>query len=104
MRLKVLGVLNTPMFPILYKPFNEHRCTLIEPFRRTLFQGERITIRMHIPDAISVSVHNGQQTLSTYGYENGMLTKELTVEGDVTVYGIFDRTEKLQGICKFNMA
>jgi hypothetical protein len=42
--------------------------------------------------------------MSTYGYENEMLTKEVVVEGDVTVYAIFDRTERLQGICKFNMA
>ncbi len=104
MRLKVVELLKAPMFPILYRPFNEHQCTLIEPFRRILYSGERVMIRMRIPGATTVSVHNGNQTMSTYGYENQMLTKEVVVEGDVTVYAFFDRTERLQSICKFNMA
>ena len=91
------------MLPTLYRPFHEHRRTLIEPSRRTLREGEHVTIKMLIPDATSVRVHNGQRVLLTYGYENQMLTKELVVESDVTVYAIFDQTETLQGICKFNM-
>jgi hypothetical protein len=104
MRLKVHGLLKAPVFPTLYRPFNEHRCTLIEPFRRILYQGERLTIRMRIPDAITVNVHNGNQKMSNYGFENEILNKEVVVEGDVTIYAIFDRTEILQAICKFNMA
>ncbi|UJR20095.1 hypothetical protein I4U23_023229 [Adineta vaga] len=104
MRLKVHGLHKAPLFPTLYRPFNEHRCTLIEPFRRILYHGERVTIRMHIPDAITVNIHNGTQNMSTYGFENQILNKEVVVEGDVTVYAIFDRTEKLQAVCKFDMA
>lgn len=104
MRLKVHGLLNAPLFPTLYRPFNEHRCTLIQPFRRVVHPGERITIRMYIPDAITVKVQNGSQKMSSYGFENQILTKEVVVEGDVTIYAIFDRTETLQAICKFDMA
>ncbi|CAF1370502.1 unnamed protein product [Adineta steineri] len=104
MRLKVHGLLTAPLFPTLYGPFKEHQCTLIEPFRRVLYKDERITIRIRIPDAITVSVKNGTHNMSTHGFENQILTKEVVVEGDVIVYAIFDRTETLQGVCKFDMA
>ncbi|CAF1480350.1 unnamed protein product [Adineta ricciae] len=104
MRLKVHDLLQTPLFPTFYRPFNEHHCTLIEPFRRVVHLGERITIRMHIPDATTVKVQNGNQSMSTYGFENQTLTKDVVVEGDVTVCAIFDRTEIFQVICKFDMA
>ena len=104
MRLKVHGLLQTPLFPTFYRPFNEHLCTLIEPFRRVVHLGEHITIRMHIPDATTVKVQNGNQSMSTYGFENQTLRKDVVVEGDVTVYAIFDRTEIFQAICKFDMA
>jgi hypothetical protein len=104
MRLKVIGLLEAPTFPVMYRPFTEHQCTLIEPFRRSLKQGENVTIRMRIPNATTVRIHNGDEAMSTFGFENEMLVKELVVQGDVIVHGIFDRTEQSQLICKFYMA
>ena len=103
MRLKVIGLVTAPSFPILYRPFTEYKCTLIEPFRRSLRRGEQVMIRMCLPNATTVRVDNGSETRLTYGYENEVLTTDLIVEGDVTVFGIFDQTEQLQPICKFNM-
>ncbi|CAF1378631.1 unnamed protein product [Didymodactylos carnosus] len=106
MRLHVSNIVQAITFPLTYQPFNEHKCILIEPLRRLVQQNERVLIHMKIPNTNVIKIHNGDDYIvpTKDEYKNGLLKKEIQVQGDIQVCGRWDdKADSILTICVFNM-
>ncbi|CAF1183065.1 unnamed protein product [Rotaria sordida] len=106
MRLRVSNIADAFMFPITYASFTEHRCILIEPFQRLVHKNEQVLIHMIIPKANVIKIRNGDEYMVPYSdeYKNGVLKKQIRVQGDLQVCGRWDdNADSISIICIFNM-
>ncbi|CAF0936145.1 unnamed protein product [Rotaria sordida] len=106
MRLRVSDITDAFMFPIIYGTFTEQRCILIEPFQRLVHKKQRVLIHMIIPNANVIKIRNGDEYMVPYKdeYKNGVLKKEIEVQGDLQVCGRWDdKADSISIICIFNM-
>ncbi|CAF2052207.1 unnamed protein product [Rotaria magnacalcarata] len=106
MRLRVSNINDAFMFPITYATFTEHRCILIEPFQRLLCENEQVLIHMIIPNANVIKIRNGDEYMVPHKdeYKNGVLKKQICVQGDLQVCGRWDdKADSISIICIFNM-
>lgn len=106
MRLHVSNIVQAITFPLTYEPFSEYGCILIEPLNRLMQQDERVLIHMKIPDANVIKIRNGDDYIvpTKDEYKNGMLKKEIRVQGDISVCGRWDdKADSISTICVFNM-
>jgi transglutaminase/protease-like cytokinesis protein 3 len=104
MRLHVSNVVGSMTFPLTYTPFREHQCFLIEPLGRLVQQNERVFIHMKIPDANVIQIQNGDDYIvpTKDEYKNGVLMKEIRVQGDISVCGRWDdKADSISTICVF---
>ncbi|CAF2758215.1 unnamed protein product [Rotaria sp. Silwood2] len=106
MRLRVSNIADAFMFPITYATFTEHRCILIEPFRRLVHENEQVLIHMIIPNANVIKIRNGDEYMVPFKdeYKNGVLKKQVRVQGDLQVCGRWDdKADSISILCIFNM-
>ncbi|CAF3789237.1 unnamed protein product [Rotaria sp. Silwood1] len=106
MRLRVSNIEDAFMFPITYATFTEHRCILIEPFQRLVHENEQVLIHMIIPNANVIKIRNGDEYMVPHKdeYKNGILKKQVRVQGDLQVCGRWDdKADSISILCIFNM-
>ncbi|CAF3464109.1 unnamed protein product [Rotaria sp. Silwood1] len=106
MRLRVSNIADAFMFPITYATFTEHSCILIEPFQRLVDENEQVLIHMIIPKANVIKIRNGDEYMVPHPdeYKNGVLKKQIRVQGDLQVCGRWDdKADSIAIICIFNM-
>ncbi|CAF2629331.1 unnamed protein product [Rotaria sp. Silwood2] len=106
MCLHVSNIADAFMFPITYATFTEHCCILIELFQRLVHGNEQVLIHMIIPNANVLKIRNGDEYMVPYKdeYKNGVLKKQIRVQGDLQVCGRWDdKADTMSIICIFNM-
>lgn len=92
-------------FPKLEQAFDEHRCILIEPFRRFVQLNEQLTIHLVLPQVSIVRIHNGEQIIQLNKEQllQGVLKMKLQVRGHITVQGEWNGHRETN-ICRFSLA
>ena len=106
MRLHVVNIVGSITFPLTYQPFKEYRCILIEPFDRLIQENDRVVIRMRIPGANVIKIRHGEDYIvpNKDEYKNGVLMKEILVQGDITICARWDdNADAISTVCVFNM-
>ena len=92
-------------FPKLEQAFDEHRCILVEPFRRFVQLNEQLTIHLVLPQVSTVKIRNGEQIiqLDKEQLPQGVLKMKLQVRGHITIQGQWNGHRETN-ICRFSLA
>ena len=106
MRLHVVNIIGSMTFPLTYQPFREHQCILIEPLDRLIQENDRVLFHLKIPGANVIKILHGEDYIvpTKDEYKNGILMKEILVQGDIVICGRWDdNADSISTICVFNM-
>ena len=90
--------------PLVHQAFEERQCILIEPLQRLLRSNEPVLIHMVVPEAQTVRIRNGSETIELNGteYKNGVVKKKIRVRGDVHVLACWEKKSETT-VCVFNV-
>ena len=106
MKLRVSNITDAFCFPMIYSVFTEKKCILIAPLRRFVSQDEQVLIHTIIPNGNVVEVRNGKDYMvpCKTEYKNGVLKKEVRVQGDLQVLARWnDNADSISVLCVFTM-
>lgn len=106
MKLRVTNIVDPFCFPMIYSTFTEHKCVLIAPFRRFVQKDELVLIHMIIPNCNVLEVQNGKDSMApcVTEYKNGVLKKEVRVQGDLKICARWnDNADSISILCIFTM-
>ena len=106
MKLRVSNIVEPFCFPMIYSAFKEHKCILIAPFRRFVQKDELVLIHMIIPNCNVLEVQNGKDSMApcVTEYKNGILKKEVRVQGDLKICARWnDNADSISILCVFTM-
>ena len=106
MRLRVSDIAEAFTFPKIYSAFTQHNCILIEPLRRFVHKDEQVMLHMALPNIKVIHINNGEDDIvpNKDEYKNGVLKKEVRVQGDLEVCGRWDNNaDSISVLCSFTM-
>ena len=106
MRLRVSDIVDAFTFPNIYLSFTEHNCILIEPLQRFVHKDEQVLLHMVLPNIKVIHVKNGDDDIvpNKDEYKNGVLKKEVRVQGNLQVCGRWDNNADVSSVlCAFTM-
>ena len=106
MRLRVSDIVDAFTFPNIYQSFTEHNCILIEPLQRFVHMNEQVMLHMLLPNMKVIHIRNGDDDIvpNKDEYKNGILKKEVRVQGNLQVCGRWDdNADSITIVCSFTM-